>query len=286
MNYIKLLIPFFLITCITSCDIINPEEDIPAFIEILPFEYTPELGGSSSTKITDGWVYVNGEFLGAFNLPNTVPVLAEGDVEIIIDAGIKENGIVETPNIYPFYLRYTESVTLIAGEEITIQPTTTYDDEVVNMLLEEDFNDPTLNFTDEIEITEIDTREGNSGLFLLDSEDNISLTSFSDPITVFPGAGNIAFLELDYKGDVNVFVGIVGYDGFGQQNFSELSYGATARDDWNKIYFNYTELMRLLKERDAVSYQIVVAAQIPIEGGAPAMEEAEVRVDNVKFIIF
>ena len=77
MNFIKILFGFFLISFITACDIINPEEDIPAYIEILPYEYSPESGGSSSTKITDGWIYVDGEFLGAFNLPSTIPVLAD-----------------------------------------------------------------------------------------------------------------------------------------------------------------------------------------------------------------
>lgn len=286
MNFKKITFALVLISFIAACDVINPEEDIPAYIEILPYEYTPESGGSSSTKITDGWIYVDGEFLGAFNLPSTIPVLRSGEVEIILDPGIKENGIVETPNIYPFYERYTETVTLTPGEEISIQPTTAYDDEIVNMVVSEDFNDPTLSFSNEIGITEEDTKEGKSGLFLLDDEDDPSLSILSDPILEFAGAGDISYLEMDYKGDVNVFVGIVAYDEFGTELYSEIPYGAVGREDWNKIYFNFTDIMGEIKQRNAFSYQIRIATQIPLLDGAFILEEAEVRIDNVKFIVF
>ncbi len=285
MKFIKIFLSLLIFSFITSCDIINPEEDIPAYIEIKEFNYTPEPGGSSSTKITDGWIYVDGEFLGAFNLPRTIPVLRSGEVNIILDAGIKENGIVETPGIYPFYERYATTVTLTPGETVTIQPDTKYDESVAKNVFDENFDDSNLNFS-EFEKTDIGAKEGDSGILRLDDEDKPSLSGLSGPILEFPGQGDVAFLELDYKGDVNIFVGVTGYDSFGQDVFTELRYGLNPKEDWNKVYFNFTELMDLLKEQTVDSYRIRIAAQIPLVDGVFIYEEAEVMIDNVKLFVF
>ncbi|MCB0638866.1 MAG: hypothetical protein KDC54_19695, partial [Lewinella sp.] len=49
-----------------ACDLINPEEPIPAYLYVAPFALNtaPNIEGSNSAKITEGWVFVNGEFLG------------------------------------------------------------------------------------------------------------------------------------------------------------------------------------------------------------------------------
>ena len=52
-----------------SCEIINPEEDIPSYIyvEEIKFTSTNPDQGSSSNKILDAWVYVDDELIGAFD---------------------------------------------------------------------------------------------------------------------------------------------------------------------------------------------------------------------------
>ena len=272
----------------SSCDVINPEEEIPAYLEILPFEYTPT-DGSSSQKITDGWIYVGGEYLGAFDLPKTIPVLMNGELDVIIDPGIKENGINSTPNIYPFYKRYSGSTNLVPGEVTTIQPDTRYDEENIHIIFTEDFNssgDFNL-FGDEVKNTEEDVKEGaRSGLVKLNSENNPSVSLRSSVLTVFPVQGNIGYLEIDYKSDVPIFVGIAGFDDFGNQSFSELTYGLNVKDEWNKVYFNYTDLFNLMRQNNIIGYQILISAQILIEDGEFTLENAEIRLDNVKLITF
>ena len=96
--------------------------------------------------------------------------------------------------------------------------------------------------------------------------------------------GNIAYLELDYKTDIPIFVGIIGFDALGQETFSEITYGLNAKDEWNKAYFNYTLLMNTMDQRNTFIYQIRITAQIPIENGEFVQENAEIRLDNVKLV--
>jgi len=281
----QVLIAFLLCTGFSACDIINPEEEIPAYIEILPYEYTVGEDGSTSTKITDGWIYVGGELLGAFELPKTVPVLLSGEVTVLLDAGVKENGINFTPTIYPFYARYSETVELVPGEVVTVQPTTRYDTDYVQMVFDEDFNDATIGFTEEVSKTLEEVREGSgSGFFELDKEDKPASEARSIALEKFPVEGNIAFLEIDYKSDVVIFVGIIGFDALGQETFSDLTYGLNPKEEWNKVYLNYSQLLNTLQQRNTQFYQIRVAAQIPIENGEFIMENAEIRLDNIKLI--
>ncbi len=87
-------------------------------------------------KITDGWLYVDGEYLGAYTLPAIVPVLAEGENEVILFPGVKENGIEATPNIYPYLTQFAKHYTLNAGQTTAVQPVTDYDPKIKCMPLE------------------------------------------------------------------------------------------------------------------------------------------------------
>ncbi len=287
MKYFKIYFPLLLLISFFSCDVINPEEDIPAYVEILPFEYVPEQGGLNSSKITDGWFYVNGEFLGAFDLPKTIPVLQEGTHDIIVDPGIKENGINNTPNIYPFYERYTTTVNLVRGEVTTIQPTTTYDENTATIVFEEDFEGSDNKFTSEITNVSTEVGEGNgSGFFALNKDNLPSLTFFSIQVEEFPIQNGPAFLEVDYKTDVPIFFGVAGFDLLGQQTVAALDFGVNAKDEWNKVYFNYTDIMRTMDQNNTQFYQIRVSAQIPTINGEFTMENAEIRLDNIKLVVF
>lgn len=286
----KFLIRFtllFLVIGLSGCDVINPEEDIPAYIEVLPFEYTASIDGSNSTKITDAWVTVNGNFLGAFNLPVKLPVLEQtGSYEVLIDAGIKDNALNTFPNIYPFYERYTQTVDLEIGEVVSVQPDTRYDMDITQMVFQENFDDGTINVTD-VDKTVVDVLEGSgSGLIELDNENLPSLTVGSIPLTTFPSIGNTAYIELDYKNDVPLLIGMAGIDATGLETFSAFPFGVIARDTWNKAYFNFTDVMRTLEQNNTAFYQIRILAQIPLENGEFVLENAEIRLDNLKLLMF
>ena len=59
----------FLIVVTMAAWSCNQNEQIAAYITIEPFEFTPGDDNIQSAKISDAWIYVDNEFLGAFELP-------------------------------------------------------------------------------------------------------------------------------------------------------------------------------------------------------------------------
>jgi len=280
--YIIILIGMF----ISACD---SKEDIPTYITIEPFEYTPGEDGIYSTKITDGWIYVGNEFLGAFDLPKTIPVLHSGEQTIIIDAGIKENGISATPDLYTFYKRYSEIRTLVPGETITVTPSTTYDVEKTNLVFVDSFEGITHLFSfnlqgNPMEIDKTVSKEGEgSGRIYLDT-DNPFFAVGSIDIPDPPSGGLTAYIEMDYKNDVPFVVGLAGYGISNELLFTEVNLGVNPKSEWNKIYFNVTEKLRQMTVLGSVNYRIIIQAQIPRENGEFTMENAEIYLDNIKLV--
>ena len=111
MIYRRYLSPIFisilliLLFVLQSCDKFSGDQTIPAYLKVdsiyLKTDYSSE--GTASHNITDCWVYVDEEFLGAFQMPAKFPVLKEGKHKVTIFAGIKKNGIAATRTAYPFY---------------------------------------------------------------------------------------------------------------------------------------------------------------------------------------
>ncbi len=61
------------------------------------------LQGTTNHKITDLWYYVNEQFKGAYPNGNMFPIPSTGPTQIIVKAGIKNNGISSTRQPYEFY---------------------------------------------------------------------------------------------------------------------------------------------------------------------------------------
>ena len=81
------LLPVLAYCSFSGCEIINPKEDTPSYLKInsIPLntrKSASETYGSNSNNIVDAWVFANGKLIGSFELPATIPILAEGNVEI------------------------------------------------------------------------------------------------------------------------------------------------------------------------------------------------------------
>lgn len=127
----KLFIFWGLSICVllSSCELYNPTEPIPAYIHIEKIDLTTAINGSqgsNSQKIADAWVYVDDKLQGCYELPVTFPVLQEGTHKVTIRAGIKINGIAATRTAYPFYESYTQFIDFQKGTTINLTPTITY----------------------------------------------------------------------------------------------------------------------------------------------------------------
>lgn len=223
----------------------NKEERIPSYIHIPKFNFISNYAtqGSASHKITDAWIYINDNLVGAFEMPCTFPVLYEGEHSIKIYPGIKENGISETRIIYPFYNFYQTSAILLPGEIDTIYPSVTYNTAAADFAWIEDFeNWHTFCKADGVtsdSIVQITTSafEGNgSGIV------NITGTSyFGQSCSQFtlPKVGTDIFLELNYKCNTAFNVGILGYNGV-SLDAQTIALTINPSENWKKIYVNLT----------------------------------------------
>lgn len=288
-TFLRTAFCFSILAFISSCDLINPEEKVPAYLDIQPFSLStlPGSQGSSDEKITEVWVFVDGAFLGSYDLPALVPVLNIGTTEIRLEAGIRDNGLSAKPDIYPFYAPYTTTLNLEPGKTETIQPVITYSGDAKFAFIE-DFEDnrPRI-FTMEI-LGETPLGRTTDDVFEGGYSGQFSLTRDSRPVVEigtsasFSGlqdGGVFVYLEVNYKSDVPVSWGIIGEidPAVGPEGFYDP--GFVAKDEWNKIYFNISQLIFDVNVED---YQI--GFQAFLTEASP--DSATVLLDNIKLVHF
>jgi len=217
---------FFAILAIcglASCDIINPDEDIPAYIHIEPFEFTigPDQG-AGTTRITEGYLFVGPDYLGTYSLPLTVPVLFEGNQPIQVWPGVHDNGVAALPNVYPFYTIYQTELDLVPGNVDTLRPETAYRTDInflvesfisnSNIFVNDLDNDTTTNLVN----TLLDGQP--VGRFDLDL-DHPQIVDGTIILNELPPRSREMYLELEYRSDVDINIGVQGFDGNGLRIF-------------------------------------------------------------------
>lgn len=268
-----------------GCDLINPEEQVPAYIYVQPFSYSPAQGDESqSFRITEAWIYVGGELLGAFHLPAIVPVLAEGNQTMTFFPGILDNGLVSYPNIYHFYQPFEIQMDLKPAVTDTVYPATHYADYVkfayindfeLGFLFDEDLDsDPTtvISSTDQPD----DVFEGDyAGISQLDSDHkqlHVTTSQFFD----IPVNGTPVYFEMNYRSDVELTIGLEGKELVSGQTASVYPVRLFSKTDWNKIYINLTEEVQ---NSDLDVYRVTLFASLP-----DSMTSARISFDNLKLV--
>lgn len=273
------LISFFLIF---SCEIINPEEDIPAYIRIDTFQLETNTAeqGTNSHKITDAWINIDGNFIGVFELPATFPVLAEGTHEVTIRAGIKVNGIAASRSIYYLYTFYIID-TLLAPELILqLSPKIEYSDKTIFAWKE---NFETGLSLDTTSISDIPIIQSDSVFFEGSSSGAII---FYDNHTIFeckthdayelPKDNSKVFLELNYKNNNEFVIGVFVNKAYQSIKIPIINIYPSG-DKWNKIYIDLT--YTTTSNPDAIDFNIFIGA-IKDEN----ITKAEIYLDNIKLV--
>ncbi len=285
-----------ILICLLSafgCSIADLEGDIPAYVQINEFELEAGPGqGSASSKITDAWVFVEGGFLGVYDLPADVPILAEAPREVCVQPGINENGISSTPQIYPFYKQRCQVIDLQPNTDVAILAQTTYLEETRFGFIE-DFEGSGNIFQDlivgsnlnRIQNSPEEPFEGrNSGKLRLDSVAFFAELATTIRFKDLLERGNSVFLELNYKSEAPVIFGTIGHFNNALQDPVTLYVaGFNPSASWNKIYFNLTPAVQELR---ADEYQIVLQTSLLTENGTFSGTKADVYLDNVKLVYF
>jgi hypothetical protein len=247
-NVSKIFLYVILTVIATSCNIINPDEKAPGYIEVNKFSFDPNptigvTGPSTSTNIKDVWLYIDNDFQGAYELPARIPVLETGSRRIILSPGIFLNGIASTRSPYPFYRGDIRNVEIPENGTITVDPITSYFDSVKVSYFEAfegagfSLGSTPVSDTTMYQVPAGDPNvfEGSgSGVVYLDTartQFEVISTSEYD----LPGAGAAVFLEFDYKVNQNMKVGLyIDIPGVGIQQVPIYTVNPTAT--WKKIY--------------------------------------------------
>ena len=268
----------FLILIFISCGKENP---VPAYLHIPAFSLTARVGeGTSAHKISDAWVFVDGQANGIFQLPVTIPIIQLGQHDIIIFPGVRNNGTRSNPVVYPMCTSYKIKMDLKAGKVDTLRPTTAYLPEVQFKVIE-DFErgnifkiDRDNNTTNQFTISN-NGFEGKCGQFIL-GKSNISMEKASTTkVQLSDNAANI-YLEMHYKTEAPLTVGIVGSNISNTTGTASYKIILYPNKEWNKTYINLTNEVKELKMTD---FQILFNSLLP-----DSLSTATILIDNIKLI--
>lgn len=231
----------------TNCEPKNDENLVPSYLHIDKIDVTTTYEqGSPSSNITDAWVYIDDQFIGSFELPATIPILAEGKQNIVVRPGIKLNGISNTRTAYPYYTTIAREVTLVKDSIVNISGNVTYNTEIK---WQENFDLSGMGLDTTSKSTVRLVKTGDAAL-KFPEEDNafsgmISMTEDSakfEVVTVqgydFPDNGKPVFLEMNYKINHEMVVGVFYKDAGVKIQRPLIILNAT--DEWKKVYVNLT----------------------------------------------
>ncbi|MEX1133094.1 MAG: hypothetical protein WEC15_07725 [Flavobacteriales bacterium] len=279
--------PWFALLLLAMGTACSKGDKVPSYLEIPAVEVTTTvLQGAPTSRITDVWVSVNDELLGAWELPARIPALYEGTVEVRVVPAIKRNGMYDDRLRYPFMDPYIASVELSKNATTTISPTVTYIDAASFWI--ESFDDPgtllnlapasdtlLLRFTP-AEHPDIVLDDTPSGGFVLDEEHRYIRVFSDEDFEVFGGP---IFLELDYRSDIQFTVGVQyvfgGIPTASPYVFVAPTSNSSGGTVWNKIHIDLSPVFNTaISQRD-----IFIEATLP-EGRS----SASVYLENIKLV--
>lgn len=241
-------------------------------------------GQGISAKITDAWVYVNDEPAGVWEPGKRIPLIAEGSSTVRIIAGVRKNGITDERIQYPYYANWQQTLSLVPAQTLSVQPQFHYFNNLTYWLADFDTGHrfDTLECTAVMELVPSDstlTGQGvGNGRITLDTAHALYRgVSSGDPFTFISPS---AFLELDYRGDTPLLVGIR-YSVQGDYTNRPYVYVApTVQPDgsmpWTKLYVDLGTVWQVSGAMDKRFY---------IEAGLQAgATSGIVEVDNIKLV--
>jgi hypothetical protein len=273
----KPIFTLLILSCLFSCEVFNVDEDIPSMITIESIE----VEGNYTSKISDAWIYIDNEFQGVFPLPANFPILKTGQQDIIVEGGIKKNGISSSRVNYPYFTSFEISAELLENQNLTLNPKVNYS--FNNFPYDEDFegvgtslsviSDSTSHTLEKI----YDSSNINFGNYYAKSVisgEFGELFECNTPDFDLPKNQEV-YLEMDYKCNSLIVVGIYA-NGSSAIDKNTIIY-LNQKDDWNKIYISLTEI--IANYSDAQDHKLFFA--MPRD---TSFAQNEMFLDNIKLV--
>jgi hypothetical protein len=282
MSY-QILVPLiFLCALSTGCE--RGEAPVPAYLHLeaggLTTVYATQ--GSASNEIQDIWLFADQQLIGVNEMPATFPVLEEGPKEVVLRPGVLLNGQFDRHIVYPFYSEVRTTHNFVPGQVDTLRPVFAYNanarfafiegfDGVGTILSDELDTNPATN----VAISNDSPLEGPLGKITVTTANQLCRVGTSQRFAL-PTDNRPVFLEMDYRCDIPFTVGITAHAGALFESQSKIT--LVVREDWNKIYLEFTPEVSLY---NAPEYSIYLQAQLPF-----GQTEGHVWLDNLKLVYF
>jgi hypothetical protein len=280
-----LFVKFLVILVLASCGLGDNEQPIPFFLDLKSPEVIEPLQGIKGThKITEAWVFADGQIQGLFPVPGTAALhLTNENTEIKILAGIKNNGMNDNPVFYPFFKEVPLVLSPEANKTYDVPLNFNYTDGA-KFSINENFEGNhlfTFNLDNKTGPKLISSMEESrtglkSGMVLLTNSNNfVEVATESSVQKGFNSRGE-SYVEFDYKGEGEIAVGIAK----NQNGIFRVEYVlfVPAKLDWNHIYVDFTDK---ISPNDFDSYKMLLAFT---KTGSSA--ESKVYIDNYKHVHF
>lgn len=245
--------------------------------------------GTSHHKITDIWVYENGQYKGAYPIGRNIPITSN-PAQLQLFAGIKNNGMAATRIIYPFYdpieLDTNAEVNTIVYKSLKFNYRSN-----INFRLVEDFenfggingvtiikgtgSDTNVAILDKTTNPTADVFEGNKCMIIA-VDDNHSYAYLISANTYFLSFDR-TYLEMNYKCNQAFEIGIYN----SQSTKSVITLNPT--ETWNKIYIDLTPYLSSLFGVTSTNNSIGIYFKAL---KATTISQGEILVDNLKLISY
>jgi hypothetical protein len=250
-----LLLPLFVFFTLTACNIINPKEQIPTYIQLAPFEFSnpdSSFTGSSSHYVPSARLSVDDKVIGTFDLPCTVPVLMSKTSVLAIAPFVSNQGLKSYVFNYSLYERDTTTLYYNPGKIQNYIPKTRYARDLTSNAFKLKINfEEGLFFKNLLGDTTIVLEKDPSKVFEGNAVGAIYLKSplkFSESISTnyFDYTANSCFLEFDYKCSLPFQIGLQAEDADGKV-YGEYLAGYYAKESWGKIYMDVSNFVKTNK---------------------------------------
>ena len=256
-----ILFAFFTAQLFSSCEVINPSEEIPCYLRIDSFLFVDTVNGSpiifkrNTQKITDAWVFVDGKLVGIYDYPTVFPLLiSEGTHRVRVYAGVLKNGDTNDREIYPFFTAYNQDINFKKGKTDTILPRYSYNKTVLKYPIEwgddkaEGFEGAGTIFkiaagsaADTIFKTSVDSLvlDGNySAEIILNKTDSTLIMETAKSYTL-PTNRRPVYIEISYRTQTTLRVGLYGINIVtGLVTVVPFINLNPTNGEWRKVYLN------------------------------------------------
>jgi len=276
-----------------SCNVINPVEPTPTYIHIDSFQFLPNYSLNPaaltfSHDITQVWAYYNGVLIGEFDLPCTFPVITNSTQtgKLQLWAGTVIDGYNNTLDIYPFYIPDTSLVVNFKpGTTTNYTPKTTYYTKTkISEQVKYDFETSFIPFK---------LASGNCSLQVINNDtslafyssgvgsiymSNPAVDSSEDSTGSFNIPSGAAYIEFNYKTDVQFYVGLQGTLGGSIIDKQYLIGIAPSSGKWRKFYLNVKEFAM---NHPGGIFNLFIKTSLPA-----GQATGRVLLDNIQLVTF